>query len=124
LSTQLYRLARWCVHHRRTVLAAWLVALIGLGVVFGLAGSRSTDEITIPGTESQKALDALASDFPGASGAAGTVIFAAPRGETLTSGQNSSLVLAATKQATEVRASSVRSTRSPPRRCRATAATG
>jgi putative drug exporter of the RND superfamily len=102
LSTQLYRLARWCVHHRRTVLAAWLVALIGLGVVFGLAGSRSTDEITIPGTESQKALDALASDFPGASGAAGTVVFAAPRGETLTAGQNRSLVLAATKQATEV----------------------
>ncbi len=102
MSTQLYRLARWCVHRRRTVLASWLVALIALGVVFGLAGSRSTDEITIPGTESQRALDALASDFPGASGAAGTVVFAAPRGETLTAGQNRSLVLAATKQATEV----------------------
>jgi RND superfamily putative drug exporter len=102
VSTQLYRLARWCVRRRRTVVATWLLVLIALGVAFGLAGSRSTDEISIPGTESQKALDALASDFPAASGAAGTVVFAAPEGESLTSERNRSLVLAATRQAGDV----------------------
>jgi len=102
VSTQLYRLARWCVRRRRTVVSAWLLVLIALGVAFGLAGSRSTDEITIPGTESQKALSALASDFPAASGATGTVVIAAPPGQTLTSQATRPLVLDATREATRV----------------------
>jgi len=102
VSTLLYRLARSCVRRRRTVAAAWLLVLVALGAVFAMAGSRSSEEITIPGTESQRALDALASQFPAAGGASGTVVVAAPEGRTLASPEDRRLVLAAVREAERV----------------------
>jgi RND superfamily putative drug exporter len=60
----LHRLGRWAFHRRKTVLVAWVLALVALG---GLAGafSRSADaQLTIPGVESVTALETLQQRFP------------------------------------------------------------
>ncbi|WP_019877047.1 MMPL family transporter [Sporichthya polymorpha] len=83
----LYRLGRWCFRRRRWVAALWLVALLGGGVAAGTLAGETSDEFTIPGTESQKAIDLLAEKFPssGVDGATARVVFTAPDGDDLRS---------------------------------------
>ncbi|WP_426593188.1 MMPL family transporter [Cellulomonas sp. McL0617] len=79
----LYRLGRFSYRRRGRVVAIWGVILVLLGVgVATLAGSTS-DNLTIPGTEAQQALDDLKSDFPAASGATATLIVQVPEGQQL-----------------------------------------
>ena len=90
----LHRLGAFSVRRRRTVLASWLVAL---GVMVALAvsfGGSFTGGFSIPGTESQKANDLIQSKTPGADAdaASGTVVFAAPAGQTLASGAGKAAV--------------------------------
>ncbi|WP_375000430.1 MMPL family transporter [Aeromicrobium sp. CTD01-1L150] len=82
----LHRLGRFAFRRRWAVAAAWLTVL-----VLAVVGAASTDEdpvesFDIPGTESSEAMDLLDERFPamGASGATGSVVFAAPDGGTLT----------------------------------------
>ena len=79
----LYRLGRWSATHSRRVVAAWLAALVTLIVVAVAAGGETTDDFTIPGTESFAALDRLGERFPGAEGASAQVVFVATEGARL-----------------------------------------
>ncbi len=81
----LYRLGRWCFRRRRWVAVLWLVALLGAGVAAGTLAGETSDEFTIPGTESQRAIDLLAEKFPdtGVDGATARVVFTAPDGDDL-----------------------------------------
>ncbi len=80
----LYRIGRFAARRRRAVLAAWLVALVGLGgAALGLSGTM-TDSFSIPGTPAQKAMDQLAAKMPSAGGATGRIVFAAPQGHEIT----------------------------------------
>jgi putative drug exporter of the RND superfamily len=56
--------ARWCFHHRRAVLALWLVALIGFGAVDRSVGAKYANNFSLPATDSSRALDILNADFP------------------------------------------------------------
>ena len=75
----LTRLARGCYRHRRLVFAGWaglLAALLGLTSAFG---GEFVDDVTLPGSESQEALDLLeAHDFPTHAGESGQLVFTAP----------------------------------------------
>ena len=66
--TSLRTLARWCVAHRRTVLAGWLVALVGLAVISQSAGTAYRDSFSLNGTQSFEALALLEKSAPKASG--------------------------------------------------------
>ncbi|SOD64357.1 putative drug exporter of the RND superfamily [Streptomyces zhaozhouensis] len=83
MATLLYRLGRAAFRRRGRVVAVWLLLLGLLGGAAAAFSGTMTDDFTMPGTESQRAMDALERDFPQASGAAGTVVVAAPEGETL-----------------------------------------
>src|SRR5690349_1606063 len=73
MATLLYRLGRASYRRRRLVIAVWLVVLVGLGLgALAFRGATSSN-FTMPGTESQRALDVLAEEFPAASGATGTI---------------------------------------------------
>jgi len=75
MSSMLYKLGRSCVRHRWRVLLAWLVVLVvlaGLGTGFK---KPVTSSFSIPGTNSQKALDLLDQKFPGTGGAQAQVVF-------------------------------------------------
>ena len=84
MSSFLFRLGRRIARHAGKVLTAWLLVL---GVAGGLAaafGGQLSDEVTIPGTESQQGLDVLETRFPEVSGTLGQIVYSAPRGEEIT----------------------------------------
>ncbi|WP_327113229.1 MMPL family transporter [Streptomyces sp. NBC_01341] len=80
----LYRLGRLSFRRRGRVLALWLLLLALLGGGAAAFSGPTTSKFSIPGTESQKALDALSREFPQAGGATGTIVVAAPEGGKLT----------------------------------------
>ena len=84
MASALYRLGRAAFRRRRLVLTVWLVVF---AAAFGAASTLSgpTDgSFSIPGTESQKAVDLLEERLPEANGGSGRIVFAAPEGEALT----------------------------------------
>jgi putative drug exporter of the RND superfamily len=83
VSSVLYSLGRWAVRARRLVLVIWVVALALVGGAAGLLQQDLDNAVTIPGTESQAALDRLAATFPQVSGASAQVIVVAPEGESI-----------------------------------------
>ncbi|MFI4990769.1 MAG: hypothetical protein ACHQHO_07640 [Solirubrobacterales bacterium] len=60
----LYRLAHFSVRNRFAVLAVWLLAVVALVVVSHRLGENTNDNLSLPGTDSQRATDALAKSFP------------------------------------------------------------
>ncbi|MGJ3508398.1 MMPL family transporter [Enemella sp. A6] len=83
MSSFLYRLGRQCWQHRVRVLVIWLVALVISGALAGLIGKKFEDSFTLPGTQSQAALDQLGLTFPEIAGASATMIIVAPDGSTV-----------------------------------------
>jgi putative drug exporter of the RND superfamily len=70
-------LARWCFRRRFVVLGLWLAGLIVLGVSYGAVGNQYTDEFTLPGTESTRALELLEKSFPTQSGDTAQIVWQA-----------------------------------------------
>jgi RND superfamily putative drug exporter len=56
-------LAAWCYRHRRFVVIAWIVALVGISVLGKVAGGTLEKTFSLPGTESQRTFDVLGQDF-------------------------------------------------------------
>ncbi len=75
MSRLLDTLGRGAAKHKWLVLGAWVLLAI---LVFGAAKAadgKTVDKFTIPGAQSQHALDLLEKDFPARSGAQGTVVY-------------------------------------------------
>ena len=80
MSTLLYRLGRAAYRRALLVIGVWvlvLAAVVGAAVALG---GTTQESYEIPGTESQTALDGLASVFPSVAGASAQVILVAPEG--------------------------------------------
>ena len=84
MATALYKLGRMAFRRRKAVLAVWLVLLGGMFAAAATLSGPTTDAATMPGTESQRAIDLLEQRLPEANGASGRIVFAAPEGEQLT----------------------------------------
>ncbi|PWJ04038.1 hypothetical protein DKG34_29710 [Streptomyces sp. NWU49] len=80
MATLLYRLGRFSFRRRGRIAAVWLLLLILLGVGAATLMGPTSDKFSMPGTESQRALDDLDRQFPQAGGATGTIVVAAPEG--------------------------------------------
>ncbi|MEU1679888.1 MMPL family transporter [Micromonospora zamorensis] len=78
MATLLYRLGRGALRRRRLVVALWLVVLVVAGLAAATLRGPTASNFTMPGTESQRALDLLSEQFPAASGATGTIAIKAP----------------------------------------------
>ncbi len=86
MASLLHRIGRGSVRHRRIVLVVWLVVLFGVGALAASFSAPTSDAFSIPGTESQRAMDLLAERFPDRpDGASTMVVFAAPEGGDLES---------------------------------------
>ncbi|MBJ8346278.1 MMPL family transporter [Antrihabitans sp. YC2-6] len=79
----LYRLSNLIVRRRLTVTAIWLLILVAVGASAAAFSGPVSNSFTIPGTESQQAIDLLSEKFPGTGGASARVVVAAPPGHTL-----------------------------------------
>ncbi|WP_101253915.1 MMPL family transporter [Streptomyces barkulensis] len=94
MATFLYRLGRFAFRRRGLVALLWVVVLAVAGGFAASASSAASSNITIPGTEAQKAFELLEDRFPGSSpdGATARVVFKAPDGEKITDPENSAAV--------------------------------
>jgi putative drug exporter of the RND superfamily len=80
MATLLARLGRAAYRSRRLVAAIWVAVLAGVVALLVTAGGQFDDTFTIPGSESQAALDRLGELQPEAAGASAQIVFAVPEG--------------------------------------------
>ncbi|WP_207204591.1 MMPL family transporter [Sanguibacter massiliensis] len=80
MSSFLYRLGRSMVRHRRAAVAVVLALLVALGAAAGFLQKGMDNSVSIPGTESQAALDRLAATFPEVSGSSAQILVVSPEG--------------------------------------------
>lgn len=71
------RLARWCFNNRITVIALWVVALVGInGVGAAMGGATFDGALEIPSSETSDGFETLEEYFPGSGGALrGSIVF-------------------------------------------------
>lgn len=86
MASYLYRLGRFAFRRRWLVLGGWLLCLTGAITAAATLSGPTSDAFTIPGTESQQAIDVVDERFPqlSANGATARVVFQAPPGAKLT----------------------------------------
>ena len=87
MATALYRLGLWAYTRPWRVLVTWLVIIVGILVAAFALGGKTQESYSIPGTESQQAIDKLDAVFPQAAGASVQVVYQAPEGERADSGE-------------------------------------
>ncbi|MEU4217197.1 MMPL family transporter [Actinoplanes sp. NPDC026623] len=102
MATLLYRLGRASFRQRKLVVVLWLVLLAALGGAALAFKGPTASNFTMPGTESQRAIDALKREFPEASGATGTIVVAAPQGATLADPARMAAVQGLVKEASQL----------------------
>ncbi len=72
----LQRLASWCYRRRRTVVVAWIVALVAVSVIGSNVGSTFSQGFSLTDTESARAAQLLETRFPARAGDEGQIVFA------------------------------------------------
>jgi putative drug exporter of the RND superfamily len=73
-------LAHWCIRHRLLVAIVWIVVAVGTTVVAQKVGPSYSTVYTLPGTETQRAHDLLAKEFPTQSGDVDQIVFHTTQG--------------------------------------------
>lgn len=63
------------MRRRRAVFELWVAAILGAGVLGLMHGGMFVQQASLPGTETQQAIDTLAEDFPAMTGPTTTVVF-------------------------------------------------
>jgi RND superfamily putative drug exporter len=76
----LRRLVSWCYHHRRRVVALWIVGLVAATVLSSTAGGDNEIDFTVPGSDSAQAVDLLEERFPSFAGGSVDVVYRAEDG--------------------------------------------
>ena len=99
MATLLYRLGRGSFRHRRIVLSVWIVLLTGMAIGAMILSGPSSNNVTIPGTEAQRAMDSLSTQFPAAAGGSGTIVVASPAGRTVTDARGQAAIAAVAAEA-------------------------
>jgi RND superfamily putative drug exporter len=94
MSRVLHAIARWCFAHRWLVVALWLLVLVAGAAGAKVSGGTLDNAFTIPGSQSQTALDQVQRDFPAAAGTSAQLVFRAEDGTTLASPANAAAIKA------------------------------
>ncbi|MDT0488212.1 MMPL family transporter [Streptomyces doebereineriae] len=94
MATFLYRIGRWAFRRRRLVGGLWLGALLLAVAAAAMAPAGEEEDLSMPGTESQKAFDLLDERFPqsNSQGAEARLVFRAPDGQRVTARENKAAV--------------------------------
>ena len=74
MTGMLYAIARFCVRRRIVVLAVWVLAVAALVTVSHRLSDNTNDSIKLPGTDSQRATDALSQSFPAQSNGSSPIV--------------------------------------------------
>ena len=77
----LYRLGRLCVSRAVVVVAVWVGLVVVVQLVVWGVGAETSNDLSLPGTESQQATDLLASRFPPQQNGGNPVVFHVTKGK-------------------------------------------
>ncbi|MDQ3726210.1 MAG: MMPL family transporter, partial [Actinomycetota bacterium] len=77
----LYAIGRFCSRHHYPVLVAWIVLALGLLALGAATGSKTSENLTLPGTDSTTATELLEDDLPEQAYGSNPLVFQAPRGK-------------------------------------------
>jgi uncharacterized membrane protein YdfJ with MMPL/SSD domain len=77
----LYWIGRYCAMHPLRVLLAWIVLAVGVVGAMSVIGSTTSNDLTLPGTQSQQASDLLATYFPPQQNGSNPIVFHVPKGK-------------------------------------------
>ena len=97
----LSRFVHACAKHAWRTIAVWVVVIVGIFGAAATVGGQLIDEFSLPGSDSQKAIDLLDTRFPARSGDSAQMVFAVDSGR-LDQGEARSAVLAAVAAAEKV----------------------
>jgi len=87
----LYAIARFCVRRRFVILAIWILAAVALVALSHRVSDNTSDSLKLPGTDSQRASDALSRSFPAQSNGTNPIVLHVTSGK-LTDSKYSSAV--------------------------------
>ena len=97
----LTRLTHACAAHGWRTIIVWILAIVAVFGAAGTIGGTLVDQFSLPGSDSQKAVDLLKSRFPAHSGDAAQMVFAVPSGS-LSQGEARAAIEAAVTAAGKV----------------------
>ena len=96
MSRLLYRLGHFCGKHHQVVLGVWVIILVGTVIAGRVAGTASSDNLTLPGTDSTAATDILDESLPKQANGTNPIVVKTTSG-TLDTGDNRKAVTATVK---------------------------
>ncbi len=88
----LYAIGRFCSRHHWPVIGAWLVLAIALVLIGQAGGSKTSENLTLPGTDSTIATELLEDNLPEQAYGSNPLVLEAPRGAKLTDPKYSAAV--------------------------------
>jgi RND superfamily putative drug exporter len=80
----LYAIGRFCSRHHWPVIGAWIVLAIALLAISHASGSKTSENLTLPGTDSTIATELLEDNLPEQAYGSNPLVFEAPPGKELT----------------------------------------
>ena len=84
MTAPLYAIGRFCSRHHWPVIGLWLIAAVVLVIAGQASGSRTNDNLTLPGTGSTDATNLLENNLPQQAYGSNPLVFASTGGAALT----------------------------------------
>ena len=81
MTAPLYALGRFSSRHHYPVIAAWIVLAVALLAISHSAGSKTSENLTLPGTDSTIATELLEDDLPEQAYGSNPLVLEAPQGK-------------------------------------------
>jgi RND superfamily putative drug exporter len=81
MTAPLYAIGRFCSRHHYPVIAAWIALAIALLAIGHASGSKTSENLTLPGTDSTIATELLEDNLPEQAYGSNPLVFEAPRGK-------------------------------------------
>jgi len=84
MTAPLYAIGRFCSRHHYPVIAVWVVLAIALVAIGQASGSKTSENLTLPGTDSTRATELLEDNLPEQAYGSNPLTLTAPAGKKLT----------------------------------------
>src|SRR5207253_3631326 len=81
MTAHLYAIGRFSSRHHSPVIAAWIVLAVALLAISHSAGSKTSENLTLPGTDSTIATELLEDDLPEQAYGSNPLVLEAPQGK-------------------------------------------
>jgi uncharacterized membrane protein YdfJ with MMPL/SSD domain len=79
MARALYRLGHFCAAHPLYILIGWIVLAAGVSLAVRTVGSLTSNDLELPGSQSQEATDLLAANFPPQQNGSNPIVSTSPR---------------------------------------------